>query len=142
VRAADVNARATSVEGPSARIVYYIQCGNQKSCPLILDPLFDASPLIFHPLRTIESRMPPARLILYIGELGVAPSQAKRKANANLVRCSGPNGPDTVRTNTEQFTRVVARPASLWHQRQPSEMEQPELRTSVEIAETFAVQWL
>jgi len=35
------------------------------------------------------------------------------------MRISASFGPSTVRVNTEQFTRAVARPASLWHQPDP-----------------------
>src|SRR5580704_8889951 len=33
-----------------------------------------------------------------------------------IILISASFGPSTVRVNTEQFTRAVARPASLWHQ--------------------------
>ena len=37
-----------------------------------------------------------------------------------IILISASFGPSTVRANTEQFTRAVARPASLWHQPNPS----------------------
>src|SRR6266566_2002606 len=39
-----------------------------------------------------------------------------------IILISASFGPSTVRANTEQFTRAVARPASLWHQRNPTGM--------------------